>query len=165
MSCRVDAVMFQQNPAGHSKIHYSLTSLRLYQPNCPWSVHSFHRHLRFKVLRSLDGSHEACKISNLLTPVVFDILKLHSRTTLFCLSFQSSQLNEDALAPRPKVRLETFQWQPRYEKANATKITTCRNSVQGKHLITDDHGEDKALGLCSKNNQHTLHNTQSLNYK
>ncbi|KAK2173211.1 hypothetical protein NP493_892g01016 [Ridgeia piscesae] len=53
---------------------------------------------------------------------------------------QSTELRNNAIAPRPKVRLETFRWQSSYEKSNATKITTCRNSVQGKNLITDDHG-------------------------
>ena len=65
-----------------------------------------------------------------------------------CLSFQSTELRNNAIAPRPKVRLETFRWQSSYEKSNATKITTCRNSVQGKNLITDDHGEKVQRSAC-----------------
>ena len=42
----------------------------------------------------------------------------------------------------PKVRLspDAFKWQPKFDQINATKIKTCRNSVQGKTLIADERG-------------------------
>ena len=57
------------------------------------------------------------------------------------LFFQSEQLVEEEAYPvKKRLPSEKFQWQSRIQSINASKIKTCRNSVQGKELIADDRG-------------------------
>ena len=47
--------------------------------------------------------------------------------------------------PKGRISPDSFKWQPKFDRINATKIKTCRNSVQGKTLIADERGQ---CGMC-----------------
>lgn len=63
----------------------------------------------------------------------------------FVREFQSDQVVETDVKPilRPDL---AFRWLSATENNNASKSLTCRNSIQGKVLITDDKGY-----VCSRN--------------
>ncbi|XP_074643367.1 SREBP regulating gene protein-like [Tubulanus polymorphus] len=48
--------------------------------------------------------------------------------------------SDEYVMKKRRVIPELFQWQPKYDKKNASLIKTCRNSVQGKSLIADERG-------------------------
>lgn len=50
-------------------------------------------------------------------------------------------MNEIDLLPARKLD-DSFLWHSSEENNGTVKVTTCRNSVQGKALIVDDKGND-----------------------
>lgn len=50
-------------------------------------------------------------------------------------------MNEIDILPARKLD-DSFLWHSSEENNGTVKVTTCRNSVQGKALIVDDKGND-----------------------
>lgn len=67
---------------------------------------------------------------------------------------------EDVIVQPLNLPSQSFKWHTSWDKTNHsnTKITSCRNSVQGKVLIADDKGEMNSdyLGFSFK---HKIYNT------
>ncbi|XP_077996215.1 SREBP regulating gene protein-like [Glandiceps talaboti] len=68
-------------------------------------------------------------------------------------------LEEGAIQPEVK---RTFRWKLQYDQKNSTLLTSCRNSVQGRVLVTDEKGflcqrEDiLANGCCDITSEKTI---------
>ena len=57
-----------------------------------------------------------------------------------CFQNQAERVLIEEDVPKVRISPESFNWQPKFDKLNASKIKTCRNSVQGKILIADERG-------------------------
>ncbi|XP_013387840.1 UPF0454 protein C12orf49 homolog [Lingula anatina] len=73
--------------------------------------------------------------------VVFGLSVLYFLANIYKQHPKDFSTQEEYRLRKPlRVAPEQFKWQPKFESANASKIKTCRNSVQGKLLVADDRG-------------------------